>query len=711
MSEATRKRSRIAYDHHHANVHNASLDIIKKPMASSSTSTSMSQNHTVQQLSFEISNLKTELSNLRSLSNMDNMKSESKEKSLKRYILSLEEDVKSANALAEEIRGESENALEEMNAARRKAANDANDWQQSYMELEEKGFGMDSSSNTEKLNIVEKEKEHLLQKIQSQDEEINSLRLQCSRLATTQPNNCDERDEQSEMEGADADKTPLSPAPPAVLSELYRTRVKKAEFERLNRQLSNKNGELQEKADQLVFYRETAQQAESKVEKLERELTKVRREREKHQLVESRWCQFRGELMNQKFAHGVSQTDNRRQSFDSRSDDENVPPEIARVLRHIRLLNSKVEELEGDNTKKYQQVESSQRRLQVLEKKIEEQKVELKELHDRNSNLWDKSKQVELELKSIKAQESIWKRENSSMVALLETYEKMEQNLSPQKKGATKTSNLQPSPIVDGKQSKSALQICLNSANEKLKLLQSQYEAMKDEKSKLEKEKETSSAEYERVKKKFEQLREALYKEREKAEEAEQRATTAETLAGKGSFNLETTRALHLEKNPTSVALREKYRKEIKELKEALEESMIKLEDAGKGQARGKGQISALDAQKLHKRLKESFRAQIAHFREGVYLLTGYKIDMVSEGDRPKFKVRSMYSEKESDCLEFIWPELEEGKSPVSLDMLNTKMGEVLSKDPSFKYVEEYGSLPAFMASVCLSLFETQTMI
>ena len=127
--------------------------------------------------------------------------------------------------------------------------------------------------------------------------------------------------------------------------------------------------------------------------------------------------------------------------------------------------------------------------------------------------------------------------------------------------------------------------------------------------------------------------------------------------------------------------------------------------------AKSKREITKLDAQKLHKPLKESFRARIYQFREGFYLLTGYKIDMVSKFNRPKFKVRSMHAEKESDILEFIWPELEEGKSPISLDMLNTKLGQELSKEPCFKYIERYESLPAFMASVCLSLFEKQTMV
>lgn len=44
-------------------------------------------------------------------------------------------------------------------------------------------------------------------------------------------------------------------------------------------------------------------------------------------------------------------------------------------------------------------------------------------------------------------------------------------------------------------------------------------------------------------------------------------ACEAETLAGKGSYNLETTRVLHLKSNPLMDAVREKYQTEIDALK------------------------------------------------------------------------------------------------------------------------------------------------
>ena len=110
----------------------------------------------------------------------------------------------------------------------------------------------------------------------------------------------------------------------------------------------------------------------------------------------------------------------------------------------------------------------------------------------------------------------------------------------------------------------------------------------------------------------------------------------AENLAGKGSYNPETTKVLHLQKNPLTSALREKYEKEIEKLKSEIEDlkdmksststtNIPSNTPSGRLSSKKSPTSSALsiDAQKLHQRLKESFKEQISLFREGVYLLTG----------------------------------------------------------------------------------------
>mmetsp|Transcript_24024 Transcript_24024/g.49932 ORF Transcript_24024/g.49932 Transcript_24024/m.49932 type:complete len:239 (+) Transcript_24024:455-1171(+) len=237
------------------------------------------------------------------------------------------------------------------------------------------------------------------------------------------------------------------------------------------------------------------------------------------------------------------------------------------------------------------------------------------------------------------------------------------------------------------------MELSLATAREELKLV-------KGEKDRLSKEVEDSQTELERVKDKFGKLRDALHAERAKAEEAVQRANDAEALAGKGSFNPETTRVLHLEQTPLMESLKE----EIKVLQRQLVE-------AGKN----KSSVSAQhDPAKLNKRLKENFKEQIALFREGVYLMTGYKIDMLPTTDRPTFRVRSMFAEQEDDHLMLKWPkENTDGDSGgvSSLDILNTDLAKTLTTTQSYQYMTKFHSLPAFMASVQLHFFEKQTMM
>ena len=122
---------------------------------------------------------------------------------------------------------------------------------------------------------------------------------------------------------------------------------------------------------------------------------------------------------------------------------------------------------------------------------------------------------------------------------------------------------------------------------------------------------------------------------------------------------------------------------------------------------------SEVDPDKLHQRLKQSFKEQIGLFREGVYLMTGYKIDMLPGVDRPTFRVRSMYAGQEEDHLMLKWPKLKpsEGESVTSLDLLGTEWATALSHTDSFAYMTKFNSLPAFLASVQLAEFEKQTMM
>ena len=73
--------------------------------------------------------------------------------------------------------------------------------------------------------------------------------------------------------------------------------------------------------------------------------------------------------------------------------------------------------------------------------------------------------------------------------------------------------------------------------------------------------------------------------------------------------------------NPLTIALKE----EINVLKKQVE--VLSCGDSSK---KNKISISTdVDPNKLHQRLKQSFKEQISRFREGVYLMTGYKVSVI----------------------------------------------------------------------------------
>ena len=329
----------------------------------------------------------------------------------------------------------------------------------------------------------------------------------------------------------------------------------------------------------------------------------------------------------------------------------------------------------------------------------------------------------DLELRKLRAQQDVWKREADSLRSLLETYEQSEvRPPTPHKggkSGAGAVAADEEGPTVQG------LRTSLSSAQEQIRLLTEESTTLKAETSAAKTETESAQTELARVKDKFGKLRDALFKEREKAEKAEERACQAETMAGKGSFDSDSTRVLHLKQNPLMDAVRAKYEAEIDALRKALEEK--REESASSGNLSGSAaktplpgrtppsggalssEQSALDAQKLHRRLKESFREQIGKFREGVYLLTGFKIDMMADSTPLRFKVRSLYAEREGDHLMFAWPNVQKGEAVTMLDLLDTPQAQLLAQDQSFEYMTKFKSLPAFLASVQLGLFEKQT--
>ena len=356
---------------------------------------------------------------------------------------------------------------------------------------------------------------------------------------------------------------------------------------------------------------------------------------------------------------------------------------------------------------------------------------------------------LELENRKIVAQQHIWKREAEGMRSLLDTYELQEEKALQSKKSSSSSALLGKSTKTNNNSNNvEGLKLSLDSARAEIQLLSETNINLEGTIAKLREEQQTSKTEHDQVLVKYGKLRDAVFEERAKAEKAEARACQAETLAGKGMYNADETRVLHLKCNPVMDTMREKYQMEIDALKRKLGETegvaagatssaatamsasstqqsdgktsattmtpastkdRGSLDSSSSSSRGGSSSADSVDIQKLHSRLKEQFRNQIALFRQGVYLITGFKIDMTqdSENDCQIFTVRSVYGEREEDHLLFKWSP----KKKTKLDMLNTDMAQLLMKGSSGVYVRDHGSWPGFMASVTLQLFDQQTVL
>ena len=464
-------------------------------------------------------------------------------------------------------------------------------------------------------------------------------------------------------------------------------RIKMADTARGNRDLQRQNDTLKDRVQDMIAIKEQAATSDRRVQQLEKELQTVTQKIEEGAETQRQWMVFRNEIIQEGLLEGEEVV-----SFGS-----SAPPEVSTVIRRIKEFKRNAKQQQEEISRVASLSGAHSRRCKVLETQLNEKSTSITLLEKKVKEVESNASKLDLENRKIIAQRQIWKRESDGMRALLDTYEQQETS----KNSPTKKNN------TDG------LQLSLNSARDEIKLLSQANRKFEGTVELIQMEVKAAKMENERVLDKFGKLRNALMEERSKAESAEARACQAETLAGKGSYSTETTKVLHLKSNPLTEAIRDKFQSEIDSLRRQLEEVQSKdtITPATKsrtsfGSAGSKD--SAVDVQKLHSRLKEQFRNQIALFRQGVYLITGYKIDMqLGENDTQIFTLRSIYGEREEDHLVFSWNPKRKSK----LDMLDSEMAQVLMKGPCGVYVKDHGSWPGFMASVTLHLFDQQTVL
>ena len=174
---------------------------------------------------------------------------------------------------------------------------------------------------------------------------------------------------------------------------------------------------------------------------------------------------------------------------------------------------------------------------------------------------------------------------------------------------------------------------------------------------------------------------------------------------------------LHFANNPAHTAIEarkaaaEKSKDEIIEQLKSENAKLKELQHSGSNFATPVPPSSArsssrADENKRMDRLKALFKKKISSFKEAVYLLTGFKVDMTTDEKRPQLRIRSMYAEQEDDSLLFRWPR--EGGG--GLELLETDFCSRIDES-DFAYLRRCNSVPAFLSTITLSLFENQTLM
>ncbi|KAM9955336.1 hypothetical protein ACTFIW_002394 [Dictyostelium discoideum] len=189
-----------------------------------------------------------------------------------------------------------------------------------------------------------------------------------------------------------------------------------------------------------------------------------------------------------------------------------------------------------------------------------------------------------------------------------------------------------------------------------------------------------------------------------------------EARLGKGEFDPLKTKVLHFSNNPSSLILNQQQQQE-----ESNNNNNINNNDKNNNNNNNSIQIDKKlieenhrlliqinDGEKKMDRLKQIFKQKINEFREAVYALLGFKIDVDTNN---RYKLQSMYAERESDFLMFQQSpptQQSNNKGRIQMELLETEFTRNLDKEIK-AYLFACKSIPSFLSQVTIELFSKQT--
>ncbi|XKL63000.1 hypothetical protein PGB90_005364 [Kerria lacca] len=188
----------------------------------------------------------------------------------------------------------------------------------------------------------------------------------------------------------------------------------------------------------------------------------------------------------------------------------------------------------------------------------------------------------------------------------------------------------------------------------------------------------------------------------------------------KGDFDPRQTKIIHLKSNPASEAIEQyedrltkaneeiyKLRERFKVIEEGNNEDITRIVEE-RLQTNSikeindlKDRVKSLEIQ--NQRLCEVFKKRSHDFRDAIYMLLGYKIDALSNN---QYRLCSQYAFDPQDILLFQISQDGHG----TMELLETSFSQTLTEFIDL-HLKQHKSIPLFLASLTVDLFNKQTVI
>lgn len=190
---------------------------------------------------------------------------------------------------------------------------------------------------------------------------------------------------------------------------------------------------------------------------------------------------------------------------------------------------------------------------------------------------------------------------------------------------------------------------------------------------------------------------------------------------GSGHFNLETTKVLHMKRNPFHDQKVDSLQARITSLEAENHTLQSRIKDLDAGLDTGiaaqselkiahmQGEITVLqkklsDVQKGSERLKQVFTRQINMLRESIPKIFGYQLEMVSDPNSKDSKATFTLRPQGSDSnSKFVFKLLSDG----SMSLIENNFTKKLSKEVE-TFIKKFNSIPGFIANMTLENFQKQ---